>query len=46
VAIPTLGAIAMILAALREVRGSIIASMTAHALNNGVAVTMMVLLMK
>jgi membrane protease YdiL (CAAX protease family) len=46
VAIPTLGAIAMVLAALREVRGSIIASMTAHALNNGVAVTMMVLLMK
>jgi len=46
VAIPTLAAIAMLLAALREVRGSIIASMTAHALNNGVAVTMMVLLMK
>jgi membrane protease YdiL (CAAX protease family) len=46
VAIPTLGAIAMLLAALREVRGSIIASMTAHALSNGVAVTMMVLLMK
>jgi membrane protease YdiL (CAAX protease family) len=46
VAIPTLGAIAMVLAALREVRGSIIASMTAHALNNSVAVMMMVMLMK
>jgi membrane protease YdiL (CAAX protease family) len=45
VAIPTLGGIALVLSALREWRGSLIASMTAHALNNGVAVTLMVLLM-
>jgi membrane protease YdiL (CAAX protease family) len=45
VAIPVLGAIAMVLAGLREWRGSLIASMTAHALNNGVAVLMLVLLM-
>jgi membrane protease YdiL (CAAX protease family) len=32
--IPTLGAIAMVLAALREWRGSLIASMAAHATNN------------
>jgi membrane protease YdiL (CAAX protease family) len=45
VAIPVLGAIAMVLAGLREWRGSLIASMTAHAVNNGVAVLVLVLLM-
>ncbi len=44
VAIPLLGSIAMVLAGLREWRGSIIASMTGHALNNGVAVLMLVVL--
>jgi membrane protease YdiL (CAAX protease family) len=46
VAIPVLGAIAMVLAALREWRGSSVASMTAHALNNGVAVLMMILMLR
>jgi membrane protease YdiL (CAAX protease family) len=45
VAIPVLGSIALILAALREYRGSLIASVTAHALNNALAVLMMVLMM-
>jgi membrane protease YdiL (CAAX protease family) len=45
VAIPVLGAIALVLAGLREWRGSLVASMTAHAMNNGVAVALMVLLM-
>jgi membrane protease YdiL (CAAX protease family) len=45
VAIPVLGSIALILAALREYRGSLIAPMTAHALNNALAVLMMVLMM-
>lgn len=44
VAIPVLGSIAMVLAGLREWRGSIIASMTGHALNNAVAVLMLVAL--
>jgi membrane protease YdiL (CAAX protease family) len=44
VAIPVLGGIAMMLAGLREWRGSLIASMTAHAINNGVAVLMLVAL--
>lgn len=44
VAIPLLGSIAMILAALREWRGSLVASMTAHALNNAAAVLMLVLM--
>ncbi len=35
-AIPLLGSIALVLAALREWRGSLVASMTAHAINNGV----------
>jgi membrane protease YdiL (CAAX protease family) len=42
VAIPVLGSIALVLAALREWRGSLIACMTAHALNNAVAVLMLV----
>ena len=40
-AVPVLGSIALVLAALREWRGSLIAPMTAHALNNGVAVCLM-----
>ena len=36
--------IAFILAALREWRGSIIASMVGHALNNFVAVTVLILM--
>ena len=44
VAIPVLGAIAMVLAGLREWRGSLVAPMTAHAFNNGVAVLMLVLM--
>jgi len=43
VAIPMLGAIALVLAALREWRGSLIAPMTAHALNNAAAVLVMIL---
>ncbi len=39
-AVPVLGAIAMVLAALREWRGSIIAPMAAHAFNNFIAITM------
>ena len=45
VAIPVLGSIALVLAWLREWRGSLIASMTAHAFNNLVAVMVLVLLM-
>jgi membrane protease YdiL (CAAX protease family) len=45
VAIPLLGAIALVLAGLREWRGSLVASMTAHALNNAVAVLLLILLM-
>jgi membrane protease YdiL (CAAX protease family) len=45
VAIPVLGSIALVLAGLREWRGSLVASMTAHALNNALAVAIMVLLM-
>jgi len=46
VAIPVLGAIAMVLAALREWRGSSVASMTAHATNNAVAVLLMILMLR
>ncbi len=41
--IPVLGSIALILAFLREWRGSLIAPMTAHAINNGVLVAVIVL---
>jgi membrane protease YdiL (CAAX protease family) len=41
--IPVLGSIALILAFLREWRGSLIASMTAHAINNGVLVAVVVM---
>jgi membrane protease YdiL (CAAX protease family) len=40
-AIPVLGTIALVLAALREWRGSLVASMTAHAINNGALVLFM-----
>jgi len=46
VALPPLGMIAMVLAALREWRGSIIAPMAAHALNNFIAVTVALLLLR
>lgn len=41
-AIPALGSIAFVLAMLREWRGSIIAPVAAHALNNGTLITMLV----
>jgi hypothetical protein len=46
VAIPVLGAIAMVLAGLREWRGSAIAPMVAHGVNNAVAVSVMILMLK
>ena len=46
VALPVLGAIALVLAALREWRGSLIAPMTAHALNNFVALTVALLVLR
>jgi membrane protease YdiL (CAAX protease family) len=46
VAIPILWAIAMVLAALREWRGSIIAPMTAHAFNNFIAISLALLLLR
>jgi membrane protease YdiL (CAAX protease family) len=42
--IPALGSIAIVLAALREWRGSILAPITAHALNNGLVITLLVAL--
>jgi membrane protease YdiL (CAAX protease family) len=44
-AIPILGTIGIFLAVIREWRGSVIASMTAHLLINGVTVTMLALLL-
>jgi membrane protease YdiL (CAAX protease family) len=44
-AIPVLGTIGIVLAMIREWRGSLIASMTAHLLVNGVTVTMLALLL-
>jgi membrane protease YdiL (CAAX protease family) len=46
IAVPALGAIALALAALREWRGSIIASMVAHAFNNFLAVSFALLLLR
>jgi membrane protease YdiL (CAAX protease family) len=46
VAVPALGSIAMALSALREWRGSIIASMTAHALNNFIVITLALVLLR
>ncbi|HSR53709.1 MAG TPA: type II CAAX endopeptidase family protein, partial [Acidobacteriota bacterium] len=45
-ALPILGSIGLVLALIREWRGSLIASMTAHALNNFVALTLVLLLMR
>lgn len=42
-AIPVLGAIGFVLASIREWRGTFIASATAHALNNGVVTTFIIL---
>jgi membrane protease YdiL (CAAX protease family) len=42
--IPILGGIGMVLCALREWRGSLIASMAAHALNNGTVLTLAILM--
>jgi membrane protease YdiL (CAAX protease family) len=44
-AIPVLGSIAVVLALLREWRGSLLASMTAHGINNGFALLLGVLLL-
>jgi membrane protease YdiL (CAAX protease family) len=46
VAVPALSAIAMVLAALREWRGSLIASMTAHACSNFLVLTLALVLLK
>ncbi len=46
VAVPALAATAMVLAGLREWRGSLIAPMAAHACHNFLAVTLAVLLLK
>jgi membrane protease YdiL (CAAX protease family) len=45
-AVPVLGSIAMVLATLREWRGSLIAPMAAHAFNNFLAVTLALLLLR
>ena len=46
VAIPVLGAIALVLAGLREWRGSAVAAMVAHGANNAVAVTLMLTMLR
>jgi membrane protease YdiL (CAAX protease family) len=46
VAIPALSAIAMVLAALREWRGSLIAPMAAHACNNFLVLTLALLFLR
>jgi membrane protease YdiL (CAAX protease family) len=46
VGIPVLGAIALLLAGLREQRDSLIASIAAHSLNNFLTVTLIVLLVR
>jgi membrane protease YdiL (CAAX protease family) len=45
-AIPALGAIGLVLALIREWRGGLLASMTAHALNNGTLLVIMVFVMR
>lgn len=45
-AVPALASIGIALALLREWRGSIIPSMTAHALNNGVIITLIILMLR
>lgn len=42
-AIPALGSIGVVLALIRQWRGSLIASVTAHAVNNGFVITLLVL---
>jgi membrane protease YdiL (CAAX protease family) len=44
--IPLLGSIAFVLAMLREWRSSLLASMTAHALNNAIGVSIVILLLR
>jgi hypothetical protein len=44
--IPVLGAIGLVFAGIREWRGTFIASATAHAVHNGVAITMLVLVLR
>ena len=44
--IPPLATLAMMFCAMREWRSSLIASMTAHALNNGIVITLSVLLLR
>jgi len=46
IAVPALSAIAMVLAALREWRGSLIAPMAAHALSNFIVLTLALLLLR
>jgi membrane protease YdiL (CAAX protease family) len=46
VAVPALGSIAIVLAGLREWRGSLIAPMAAHACNNFLALTLALLILK
>jgi len=46
VAVPALSAIAMVLAALREWRGSLIAPMAAHACNNFLVLTLALLFLR
>lgn len=45
-AIPALGAVGLVLALLREWRGTIIAPITAHALNNGTLFLMMLVILR
>lgn len=45
-AIPALGAVGLVFALLREWRGSILAPMTAHALNNGTLFALMLVVMR
>jgi membrane protease YdiL (CAAX protease family) len=45
-AIPALGAIAVVLAGIREWRDSLIASTAAHAFNNFIAITFALLLLR
>jgi len=45
VAVPVLGAIAIVFAGIREWRGSVIGCMAAHALHNGVAVIIAILML-
>jgi membrane protease YdiL (CAAX protease family) len=45
-AIPVLGAIGLVLASIREWRGTFIASVAAHALNNGVVMTFVILALR